>query len=150
MDGNQALTTSSPSATVSPTVVNQAAKVVQQADDPVELGIELVLDAGKRVRLPAELGDFVFSIITQTSQNCIVSVRSMPEDLTTSVAAGQLGVSRPTLMKMLKRGDLPSHMVGTHTRVKYADVVEFRRAREEARKDALAALLEADTSSDDD
>ena len=133
----------------STTLTHQAGEVVERAGDPVTLGISLVVDDTRPVTLPPELAQFVFSIITATSRDGFVSVRTMPTDLTTSVAASELGISRPTLMTLIRRGDLPAHKVGTHTRVKRSDVVEFREARNARRVEALHALLEADESTDE-
>ena len=50
-----------------------------------------------------------------------------------------MGVSRPTLMKLVSAGELPSHKVGTHTRLWSRDVIAFDRRR---REEALRALDE--------
>ncbi|HZK04577.1 MAG TPA: helix-turn-helix domain-containing protein [Actinomycetaceae bacterium] len=64
-----------------------------------------------------------------------MTIGTLPKELTTTTAAGILGVSRPTLMKMIGRGEIPAHKVGTHSRLFSRDVLEFRRAqREDARK----------------
>ena len=55
-------------------------------------------------------------------------------------AAEQLGISRPTLMKLIRDGELPAHKVGTHHRVKTADVLAHRRARLERQRSALDEL----------
>jgi excisionase family DNA binding protein len=71
-------------------------------------------------------------------------LESMPELLTTSNAADVLGVSRPTLVKLITDGKLPVVMRGTHRRVRWSDLSAFRQAREAARSDAIDELLEAD------
>ncbi|GAA3749680.1 hypothetical protein GCM10022239_26260 [Leifsonia bigeumensis] len=64
-------------------------------------------------------------------------IRSMPEELTTTVAAELLGVSRPTFMKYIQSGEIRSRIVGTHHRVRSRDVIAFRERRD---KDRVAAL----------
>ncbi|KQX06653.1 hypothetical protein ASC59_02020 [Leifsonia sp. Root1293] len=66
----------------------------------------------------------------------------MPQELTTTVAAELLGVSRPTFMKYIQTGAITSRIVGTHHRVKAQDVIALREERNLARVGALAALRE--------
>ncbi len=63
-------------------------------------------------------------------------VRS-PEDLTTEQAAAVLGVSRPTVVRLIDTGKLPARMVGTHRRVALGDVLAHRHASTQRRHDAL-------------
>lgn len=149
MDGQGTLATSDMPRTVSRELAEQASKVVEEAEDSCKIGLEIVIDETRRIPLPSDLGDFILNVITATSRNGIVSIRSMPEDLTTSVAASELGISRPTLMKLIRSGDLKSHKVGTHTRVKHEDVVKYRRRRESERQRAVESMFEAFDSAGD-
>ena len=66
-------------------------------------------------------------------------VRS-PEDLTTEQAAAVLGVSRPTVVRLIDAGKLPARMVGTHRRVALVDVLAHRQSSAGRRRDALDQL----------
>lgn len=130
-------------------VVREAAEVVRIADDDPGMTMSIRFGDGREVRLPESLGDFLMRMVADVSRGHDVRVRSMPEDLTTSVAAAELGCSRPTLMKLIHRGEIPAHKVGTHTRVRRADVVAYAARKEERIRAAAAALL-AVAGSDDD
>ena len=51
-----------------------------------------------------------------------------------------LGLSRPTLMKLIESGEIAHVKVGTHYRVPAQAVLEFQRARRARREQAAEAL----------
>lgn len=96
--------------------------------------------SGVDVRLPRELSVLLTNILETIARGGTVTVGSMPEDVTTTTAAELLGISRPTLMKMIAKGEIQSHKVGTHTRIKSAHVFDVRRARLERQRKAFEEL----------
>lgn len=116
----------------------QAREALKAADGHLE-SFEIGTEARSR-RLPPELADVLSTVIETLARGGSITIGSLPEELTTSVAAAQLGVSRPTLMKLIRSGELRAHMVGSHHRVKLADVREFQRQRLEAQKAAFTDL----------
>lgn len=71
-------------------------------------------------------------------------VVALDEHLTTQEAADLLGVSRPTLVKLLDDGAILYTRAGTHRRVALVDVLAYREARSKRQKDAFERLFEAD------
>ena len=96
------------------------------------------------VPLPPEVGRILPQVLDVMAAGGTVTVGMVPEEVTTSTAAGMLGVSRPTLMKMIREGEIPSHKVGTHHRLKASDVRAARRARRGRELAAFEALRELD------
>lgn len=100
---------------------------------------------GERVaQLPAEVGRILQQVLDVMSRGGSVTITAMPEVVTTVTAAEMLGISRPTLMKMISTGELPSFKVGSHHRIKAADVLQFERARLARQRAAFEALRELD------
>lgn len=92
--------------------------------------------------IPPEVGRILQQVLEVVANGGTVTISSTPEELTTSSAAAILGVSRPTLLKMVDDGRVPAHRVGTHTRFRAEDVFTERRARREREREAFRALRE--------
>jgi len=94
--------------------------------------------------LPPELGQLLQQVLQAVASGSTVTVTTTPREVTTSTAAAMLGISRPTLMKMIGDGGIPAHKVGTHTRLLSEDVIAAKKARRARERAAFAALLEAE------
>ena len=69
-----------------------------------------------------------------------VTIGTLPKEVTTTTAAKMLGISRPTLMQLLSKNELPSHKVGSHTRILSEDVQKYRETRTAVRRQGLDKL----------
>lgn len=63
-------------------------------------------------------------------------------EMTTVEAAHFLNVSRPFVIKEIDGGRLKHRKVGTHRRVAYSDLVEYRRRMRASQQDALQGLTD--------
>ncbi|PPF13164.1 DNA-binding protein [Rathayibacter sp. AY1E3] len=124
-------------------VRNEAAAVVRDACDE-QITTFSVQVGDRTIPLQENVSSFLRFILEQAAEGASFSIASRPEELTSTVAADLVGVSRPTLMKMAREGLVPSIRVGTHTRFKSADIEEFLRARSEARAAAFKELRQID------
>lgn len=91
-------------------------------------------------RLPPELTEVLAQVIEAIARGGAVTVSSMPEELTTTVAARELGISRPTLMKMIRNGEISARRVGTHHRVRTDEVQRVRADRLARQRQAFEEL----------
>lgn len=109
---------------------------------------QLTVERGQeRTPVPPALGRILQQVIETMATGGTVTVMSTPKELTTSTAAAMLGVSRPTMLKMIADGRIPAHKVGSHHRLMTDDVqreLRARRARERAAFLALRDELDED------
>ena len=66
----------------------------------------------------------------------------MDKELTTQQAADILNVSRPYLNKVLDLGDISHRKVGRNWRIKFSDLLEYKKQQERLSKDALEELAD--------
>jgi excisionase family DNA binding protein len=74
------------------------------------------------------------------SRGNAVTLIPVHAELTTQEAADYLNVSRPYLIQLLESGKIKYHKTGTHRRVKFVELEEYRRKTEAARQKAMEEL----------
>lgn len=104
-------------------VVAQAVRQApEQGGAPAAVRIELV-------ELPEPVVHLLMRILGDLSQGHAVAVHTITdgeEEVSTSKAARILGMSRPTLIDLLEKGEIPYRMVGTHRRVPVLDLLAYK------------------------
>jgi excisionase family DNA binding protein len=94
----------------------------------------LVAPDGASAELPDEVFQIIEKAVDALAEGSAVTVSPVAARLTTSEAAEVLGVSRPTLVKMLDDGKIPYEQLNVHRSLDLADVLAFRdRRRAETR-----------------
>lgn len=92
-------------------------------------GAELIVrsSSGQMEHLPAEFASLMASALEEAAEGHTVALVSEAEEVSTSVAAAFLGVSRPHVVKLIETGLLPRRMAGSHRRVRLTDLIAYKR-----------------------
>ena len=97
----------------------------------------ITTDDGTVLDLPQPVLDALAEFLEAAADGERALVLRSPEDLTTEQAAAVLGVSRPTVVRLVEAGRLHARMVGTHRRLTLGDVLAYREASATKRRAAI-------------
>jgi excisionase family DNA binding protein len=90
--------------------------------------------------LPAAAVGLLVRILTEMADGNAVTLIPIHAELTTQQAAQMLGVSRPFLIKLLETRQLRCRKVGTHRRVLFSDLLEYKQKIDAERSKTLDEL----------
>ena len=114
------------------------ARFMEQHTEP---GLLLGPD-GEQVPLPAEVYGVLINVVQAMREGKAISVLPQTQRLTTQEAADFLGISRPTFVKLLERGEIPFEQPGRHRRVFLSDLLAYQRKRQTDRRATLNRMTE--------
>jgi excisionase family DNA binding protein len=102
-----------------------------------------LLDDGKdaeTIAVPASALRLFLHLLTEMAQGNAVTLIPTHAELTTQQAADLLNVSRPYVVKLLDEGKIPCRTVGKYRRVRFDDLMAYKRKDDEARAKVLDQL----------
>lgn len=108
------------------TIDHEFQEISSQTDFPVAI---LKVPGADDYPLTPELADVLLKVADQLARGKAVFVAPYDTQLTTQDAADFLGISRPTLVKLLEEGKIPFEKVGRHRRVLLKNLQDYAAAR---------------------
>ena len=113
--------------------------LMEALDHSRAASITLTTETGEHpsIALPPASLKIIGQILGMMSAGRPIALMPEKQEMSTIEAANFLNVSRPFVIKEIKEGRLAHRMVGTHRRIAFSDLVEYAKAMQQRRLDAL-------------
>ncbi len=123
---------------------NTLIAAIDQIDsDKIETEIEMQ-EIKEKIVIPVKALILLCDVLKSMSQGKAVAIMSVATEITTQKAADILGCSRPHLVKLLEEGKVAYAKVGKHRRVKFEDIIEYKRKQKEEQKKHIIDIMHYD------
>ncbi len=117
-----------------------ASKVV----DPLRVRIQASDSVEECISIPVAAFRQLSAILQEMAKGNAVTLIPIHAELTTQQAAEIINVSRPFLTEQLDNGVIPHRKVGTHRRVMFKDLMDYKHSMDRNRLKSLEELSEID------
>lgn len=111
-----------------------------QDEDEVQKIVVMENGTSTEVNIPAVAFRMLVNVLTQMAQGNAITIIPIQAELTTQQAADVLNVSRPFLIELLEKGQIPFRKVGTRRKVLLKDVMDYKKRTDDARLKILEEL----------
>jgi len=121
---------------------NALASVMAQLNsEQPEIEIE---ETSEKIKIPLSALKLLGDILKAMGQGKLVSLVPIATEVTTQAAAEILGCSRPHLVKLLEDGRISFTKVGKHRRIKFDDILRYRKQMKEEQKQNIIDIMNLD------
>lgn len=112
------------------------------ASEQMHVQLEFVSSTGmsNSARIPPLALKLLVDILRQMASGDALSILPIRKDVTTQEAAEILNVSRPFVIGLLQKNEIPFRMVGSHRRIPLAALLEYKRRTDAIRDETLDFL----------
>jgi excisionase family DNA binding protein len=107
-----------------------------------------IAETGRKIRIPVSVLRLLAQILKEISQGNPVTVVPEATEITTQAASEVLGCSRPHVVRLLEEGKIPYTKVGKHRRIRYDDLMSFKKKMKVSQKKKLQVLMKLDEESE--
>ena len=114
--------------------------VLQTRAETQQIDFHEASGAVRSVKMPTAALRLLLDVLTEIGKGNAVSIIPIHAELTTQEAADVLNVSRPFLVQLVESGRMPFHKIGTHRRVRYQDVIAYKKQIDAERRKSLEEL----------
>lgn len=116
--------------------------VARSLQGQAEKPFVLVCPDGSRLTLPEPLVQVLLTAAQAMTRKNGITLVVRSSWLTTQEAADLLGYSRQVIVDLIKKNKLKASKLGTHRRIKLADLLDYMEEEDKRRDEAMAELVE--------
>ena len=93
-------------------------------------------------KVPKKAMLLLFEILDNMAMGKSITLIPSEAEVSTQQAADMLNVSRPHLVKLLEKGEIPFKKVGSHRRIQLKDLINYDKKIKQTRSDELDFIAE--------
>jgi excisionase family DNA binding protein len=121
------------------------ASIIKQINsEQPKIGIEETSD---KIKIPLSALKLLGDILKAMGEGKLISIVPIATEVTTQAAAEILGCSRPHLVKLLEEGKIAFTKVGKHRRIKFDDVIKYKKRMKDLQKQYIIDIMNSDEES---
>ncbi len=118
-------------------LVRSQENAAKNKSNVVKLKIE---GSDELVSIPLKALKLLTSILSNMAEGKSITLMPTDTEISTQQAAEILNVSRPHIIKLLEKGDIPYKKVGSHRRILLQDILEYKSKFKKRRRKQLNKL----------
>ncbi|HVU96909.1 MAG TPA: helix-turn-helix domain-containing protein [Puia sp.] len=119
--------------------LRKASKKLSQRGDYTEITLQ---HSDQPLRLPNKAISLLSTIISNMAAGKSMAIILSDSSVGTQEAADYLDVSRPHVVRLLEKGEIPFSKAGTHRRIKVSDLVAYQKRMKATRRKQLNFLAQ--------
>jgi excisionase family DNA binding protein len=108
--------------------------------EPSTISSQLISTSGEAIDLPQPVLNLLRQMVHELLQGSSVTIVPIHKELTTQEAADILNVSRQYLVELLEAQAIPYSKVGTHRRIRFGDLMNYKNDRDAKRQEGLSKM----------
>ena len=129
-------------------IAHEASRVLEAHPAGAKLSVRVQLvEAGQEVtslEMPPSAVQLIRTMLKEMGDGKALTLVADDAEITTNQAADLLHVSRPYVVGLVEKGELPARMVGKQRRLPLKDVLAFKKDNEAKRRATLSELVALD------
>jgi len=125
---------------------NQLRRILASRGVDQDQKLKIIEESGQQAEivLTPGISSLLIELLRHLGKGDAVTLVPVSQMLSTQQAADILNVSRPFLISVLEKGEIPHVLVGRHRRIRAEELFAYKRRRDTARSDALGELAALD------
>lgn len=115
-------------------------KLAKLISKDATIHLKMVDKNGEILEISPLVAHMLLTMLEQTATGKAITLIPFEEEMTSQQAADFLNVSRPFFIQLLEKKQIPFHLVGTHRRIRFEDVINYKKMIDDQRRKTLDEL----------